>query len=80
MATVLDRSPSAREQASISQLIPARRPGHMLPAGFYLRQDVFEADLEILFRRQWLVVGVTARAPRSSIWPMTTGTAASTSI
>ena len=63
MATVLDRSTLANERPSISQLIPARRPGHMLPADFYLRQDVFEVDLEVLFRRQWLFVGVAADVP-----------------
>ena len=35
----------------------------MLPADFYLRQDVFETDLEVLFRRQWLFVGVAADVP-----------------
>ena len=63
MATVLDRSTSAKERPSISQLIRARRPGHMLPADFYLRQDVFELDLDVLFRRQWLFVGVAADVP-----------------
>ena len=63
MATVLDRSALAKEQPSISQLIRARRPGYMLPADFYLRQDVFEVDLEVLFRRQWLFVGVAGDVP-----------------
>ena len=52
MATVLDRPSSAKQPPSIGQLIRARRPGHMLPADFYLRQDVFETELEVLFRRQ----------------------------
>ena len=63
MATVLDRSALAKERPSIGQLIRARRPGHMLPADFYLRQDVFEVDLELLFRRQWLFVGVAGDVP-----------------
>ena len=63
MSTVLDRSVSVAERPSIGQLIRARRPGHMLPADFYLRQDVFEADLEAVFRRQWLFVGVEADLP-----------------
>ena len=37
----------------------------MLPADFYLRQDVFELDLEVLFRRQWLFVGVAADVPEA---------------
>ena len=32
------------------ELQRARRPGHMLPADFYLRQDVFELDLDVLQR------------------------------
>ncbi len=63
MATVPDHPTPAKQQPSIGQLIRARRPGHMLPAGFYLRPDVFATDLEILFRRQWLFVGVTADVP-----------------
>src|SRR5918998_783405 len=63
MATVLDRSTLGRERPSIGQLIRARRPGYMLPADLYLRQDVFEVDLEVLFRRQWLFVGVAADVP-----------------
>src|SRR4051794_32372683 len=63
MATVLDRSTSATERPSLGQLIRARRPGYMLPADFYLRQDVFDTDLEVLFRRQWLFVSVAADVP-----------------
>lgn len=63
MVTVPGRSVSTNEQPSISQLIQARRPGHMLPAEFYLRPDVFGADIEVLFRHQWVFVGVAADVP-----------------
>src|SRR5690242_2519364 len=63
MATVLDRSALTKERPSIGQLIRARRPGYMLPADFYRGQDVLEAVLEVLFRRQWLFAGVAADVP-----------------
>src|SRR5690625_4169266 len=63
MGAIVDRLQPANAEPSISQLVAARQPGHMLPADFYLRPDVFEADLDILFRREWLFVGVAADVP-----------------
>ena len=63
MSAILDRPLLPNEKTSIHQLIAARQPGHMLPAGLYLRPDVFEADLDVLFRREWIFAGVAADVP-----------------
>ncbi len=41
-------------------LIASRRAGHTLPAAFYLSQEVFERDIDLIFRRHWIYVGVEA--------------------
>ncbi|MCE2565215.1 SRPBCC family protein [Komagataeibacter sp. FNDCF1] len=48
---------------TISGLLNARRPGHSLPAGLYTRDDVFEADMDVFFRRQWINIGLEADVP-----------------
>ena len=47
----------------VSSLLRARRPGHTLPAGLYTRQDVHEADVEVIFHRHWIAAGVDADVP-----------------
>ena len=64
MSAILDYpAPASENNLSISQLVAARKPGHMLPADLYLRPDVFAADVDICFRREWLFVGVAADVP-----------------
>lgn len=65
MSAVLQNSPAAKAEPSVSELVAARRPGHMLPADFYLRQDVYELDLQQMFERQWLFVGTAADVPEA---------------
>jgi glycine betaine catabolism A len=48
--------------ASIDML-SGRKARHSLPGGVYGNEDVFADDLEIFFRRHWIVVGVTADIP-----------------
>ncbi|MCF3947700.1 aromatic ring-hydroxylating dioxygenase subunit alpha [Acidiphilium sp. AL] len=43
---------------AIRQLIADRRPGHMLDAPFYTDPAVFRADLDLIFGRHWIFVGV----------------------
>jgi Rieske 2Fe-2S family protein len=62
MDTVTQPPPPAPDRP-LDALIRSRRPGHMLPAEFYLRPDIFAADLDALFRRQWLFVGTAADVP-----------------
>ena len=52
-----------RVQPSISELLSLRHGGHSLPSGLYTRTDVFEADLEVLFRRHWIYVGLECDVP-----------------
>src|SRR5699024_12575063 len=63
MSARLDPSPQVAAESSITRLIAERRPGHMLPAGFYLRDDVCAADRDVLFLREWLLVATSADVP-----------------
>lgn len=47
----------------VGSLIHERKPGYTLPAELYTSQDAFEVDLEIFFRRHWIVAGVEADVP-----------------
>ena len=51
------------EPPSLAALLRAREPGHTLPAGLYTRADAFEADLDAIFSRHWIAVGVEADVP-----------------
>jgi Rieske 2Fe-2S family protein len=47
----------------IKTLINARRPGHSLDAAFYTSPEMFRADLDIIFGRHWIYVGVEPEIP-----------------
>lgn len=59
-------SPRPRPR-SISELISSCRPGWSLPQGFYLRPDVFEADLRLLEDR-WFCAGHASEAAAPGDW------------
>lgn len=42
----------------LTALLASRRPGFTLPAPFYLDPEVFALDLELIFGRHWIYVGV----------------------
>jgi Rieske 2Fe-2S family protein len=44
-------------------LVAARRPGHALERAFYTDQAIFDADLELIFGRHWVYVGVEPDVP-----------------
>ena len=48
---------------SLPDLIARRKPGHSLEADFYTRQDIFDADMENIFGRHWIYVGVEPDVP-----------------
>ncbi|MCK0197884.1 aromatic ring-hydroxylating dioxygenase subunit alpha [Ancylobacter sp. 6x-1] len=50
-------------QSPISLLLRQRAEGHSLPAGLYMRPDVFEADLDVFFRKHWIYVGLECDVP-----------------
>ena len=49
----------------LQRLLRERRPGYSLPAPFYLSPEVFEADMEIIFGRHWIYVGVEPDVPEA---------------
>ncbi len=42
---------------TVRDLLLRRRAGHSLEAPFYLAEDVFQADLRLIFARHWIFVG-----------------------
>ncbi len=42
---------------NLSNLILRRRPGHTLEAPFYRSDEVFRADLSLIFGRHWIFIG-----------------------
>ena len=49
----------------LSALLRERLPGHTLPAGLYTREDAYLADLDVIFHRHWIAVGVEADVPEA---------------
>src|SRR5207244_9952531 len=56
----LDASPL---ETLVADLVARRRPGWSLEQAFYTDPGVFAADLERVFRRNWLFVGHANRIP-----------------
>src|SRR5580704_13012419 len=52
----------------IADLIAERRPGYSLPQAFYRDPEIFELDLERIFRRYWIPAGPLARIPEEGKW------------
>jgi Rieske 2Fe-2S family protein len=46
------------DRTSIARLLDRRRPGHSLEAPFYTSEAIFRLDLEAIFARHWIHVGV----------------------
>ncbi|HEV2545134.1 MAG TPA: aromatic ring-hydroxylating dioxygenase subunit alpha [Methylobacterium sp.] len=49
----------------LQRLLRERRPGYTLAAPFYLSPEVFEADMEVIFGRHWIYVGVEPDVPEA---------------
>jgi glycine betaine catabolism A len=47
----------------IRSLISRRRPGYSLEAPFYQRKDIFDLDMQAIFGRHWIYVGVEPDIP-----------------
>jgi hypothetical protein len=45
--------------STLGALLERRRAGHSLEAPFYLSEEIFQADMEYIFRRHWIFVGVS---------------------
>jgi Rieske 2Fe-2S family protein len=48
---------------AVETLIRRRKPGHSLEAPFYTSRAVFERDLDVIFGRHWIYVGVEPDVP-----------------
>ncbi|MFA5121747.1 SRPBCC family protein [Zavarzinia sp.] len=48
---------------ALDALIARRRPGYSLEAPFYSSPEVFAADMELIFGRHWIFVGVEPDVP-----------------
>jgi Rieske 2Fe-2S family protein len=59
--------PSLDHRPAILDLVATFRPGFSLPQRFYLRQEVFEADLRLLEDR-WVCAGHVSEAAASGDW------------
>ncbi|MDO9415989.1 aromatic ring-hydroxylating oxygenase subunit alpha [Pararhizobium sp.] len=51
--------------SSISAVLDSRAAGHSLPAALYTRDDVFQADLDVFFRKHWIYVGLECDVPEA---------------
>ncbi|ATG73691.1 Rieske (2Fe-2S) protein [Zobellella denitrificans] len=59
--TVTGNSPKLAETV---QLLQQRRPGYSLPQACYNSAEVFAADMEQIFYKEWLYVGLTCEIPQ----------------
>lgn len=48
---------TAEEQRSIAELVAERKPGHTMPRALYTSDLVYRAEIERIWRRDWLFVG-----------------------
>ena len=48
---------------AVSDLVARRKPWHTLEAPFYRSEDIFRLDLELIFGRHWIYVGVEPDVP-----------------
>jgi len=55
-------------EAHLAALLHRRRAGYSLEQAFYTDEDVFQADLKLLFYQQWLFVGHEADVPKAGDW------------
>lgn len=52
-----------RAPLDVASLIAARRPGYTLAAPFYRSKEIFDLDLDVIFARHWIFVGVEPDVP-----------------
>ncbi|HWK48182.1 MAG TPA: aromatic ring-hydroxylating dioxygenase subunit alpha [Stellaceae bacterium] len=60
---MLDLATSRSTRSQLTELVARRKPNHSLEAPFYTSPEVFAADLEIIFGRHWIYVGVEPDVP-----------------
>jgi phenylpropionate dioxygenase-like ring-hydroxylating dioxygenase large terminal subunit len=50
---------------SLNDLLGEIRPGHSLPRDAYTAESIYQADLEHVWYREWILAGVTAAIPNA---------------
>jgi Rieske 2Fe-2S family protein len=50
-------------RTTVESLLAARRRGHSLEAPFYTDPEIFALDLEHIFQKHWIFVGVEGDVP-----------------
>lgn len=50
--------------AGMRAMIMGRKPGYSLEAPFYLDDDIYQLDMDVIFGRHWIYVGVEPDVPR----------------
>ena len=50
--------------SGIGALVARRRPGYGLETPFYTAPEIFDLDMEVIFGRHWIYVGVEADVPQ----------------
>lgn len=53
----------SRDTGTLEKLIASRRPGWSLPQPFYVDDSIYRADIEKIFRTQWLFAGHSCQIP-----------------
>jgi glycine betaine catabolism A len=54
---------SVKFTRSHRELLEARLPGHSMTGELYGREDVFQNDMDVIFHKHWIMVGVAADVP-----------------
>jgi Rieske 2Fe-2S family protein len=49
----------------VRQMLQARRPGHSLPQALYNDPEVFAFDMQAIFWRQWVLIGLEVELPQA---------------
>lgn len=52
------------EMTQLIDLLEHRQPGYSLPQAFYVDPAIYEFDLQAIFHRSWIMVGLEAELPR----------------
>src|SRR5690606_19536007 len=56
-------TPRMSTAMAVQSLLQRRTPGFSLEAPFYTSEDIFKLDMEVIFGRHWLQVGVEPDVP-----------------
>jgi Rieske 2Fe-2S family protein len=55
-------------ESDLLALLMTRKPNHTLPQSFYTSAEVFEADLSLIYAKEWLFAIAAAEIPKTGIY------------